>query len=100
MYHEFVGNASYSVYKTAIRMPRFLIVVQYDGFIADCWRLPLQTTYGEFAPEFPDVEQPETISSSTPSVTKNRISLGVSPALCVPWPGLGMMVLIPVIAVV
>jgi hypothetical protein len=53
-----------------------------DGSLSDCTR------------------EPFTVSSSTPSVTKNNTSCGVSPAMRVPPPGFGMIEMICVIAFV
>src|ERR1700733_8366746 len=63
-----------------MRIPRFLIVLHHDVFINDWTRLPL------------------TSSSSTPSVTKNSTSCGVSLGALVPLPGLGISVFMLVIA--
>src|ERR1700722_13551785 len=71
-------------------MPRFLTVVHHvvsNG----CWH-----RYPDEGIDVVVCEQPDfvdTTLSSTPSVTRNTTSCGVSPALLVPPPGLGMVVL-------
>src|SRR5215469_186770 len=64
-----------------MRMPRFLIVLHHDVLINDCTREPFDS------------------SSSTPSVTRNSTSCGLSPLALVPLPGVGMIALIVFIAV-
>src|SRR5664279_369822 len=71
-------------------MPRFLTVEHHVVSIG-CWQRycpdPMDTVGCEQA------EVLDTTLSSTPSVTTNTTSCGVSPALLVPAPGAGMMVL-------
>src|SRR5580704_4527095 len=87
LYQELVVSGRYSVYSTAIWMPRFLTVVHH-AVLNGCWQrlLPLSVC-----------EQVVEASSSTPSETMNSTSCGVEAG--VPRPGLGMMALICDIAV-
>ncbi len=79
LYQVFVGSGRYSVYSTAMRMPRFFTVVHHV-VLNGCWQrlLPLSVS-----------EQLAETLSSTPSVTRNRTSCGVLPDA--PVPGVGMM---------
>src|ERR1039458_5266119 len=90
-YQELVGSGRYSVYRTAMRMPLFLIVVHHvvsNG----CWQRvpPEQLMVGW--------EQVVEFLSSAPSDTMNSTSCGVSPFTLVPPPGFGMSVLMALMA--
>src|SRR5580700_4656556 len=77
-YQLFVGSGRYSVYSTAMRIPRFFTVV-HQVVSNGCWqRLPLSVC-----------EQLAETLSSTPSLTRNSTSCGV--LLDEPVPGSGMM---------
>src|ERR1700683_3785387 len=86
LYQELVGSGRYSVYRTAIIIPRFFTVVHID-VLKGCWqRVP--SSGCEHDVEF--------TSSSTPSETMNTTSWGV--LFAEPVPGFGMRVLTAVIA--
>src|SRR6185312_5943171 len=76
-------------------MPRFFIVVHQDVSMRYCCRHNPPPTETQLAP----APQVETILSSTPSVTRNSTSCGVSPAAVVPLPGAGIVVFMLDIAV-
>ena len=77
LYQEFVGSGRYSVYSTAMRMPRFFSFVHHV-VLNGCWqRLPSS-----------DSEHEAEILSSTPSLTMNKTSCGV--LFAEPVPGFGM----------
>src|SRR5271170_5334489 len=81
LYQLLDGSGRYSVYSTAMRMPRFFTVV-HQVVLKGCWqRVP--SSGCEHVPE---------TSSSTPSVTRNRTSCGVEAEA--PVPGSGMVPLI------
>src|SRR3954469_24071371 len=63
-------------------MPRFLMVV-HIAVSSGCWHRLFEAKVA--------LGQVETILSSTPSVTRNTTSCGVSPAALLPSPGAGMM---------
>ncbi len=87
LYQELVGSGRYSVYSTAIMIPRFLIVV-HIAVLNGCWqRVPVSVCE----------QDDEFTSSSTPSLTMNSTSWGV--LFEAPVPGFGMRLLMAVIAV-
>src|SRR5580704_12134676 len=78
LYQELVGSGRYSVYSTAMRIPRFFTVVHHV-VLNGCWqRVPLSVS-----------EHDAEILSSTPSLTMKSTPCGVE--FAEPVPGVGMI---------